>query len=100
MQRQSADFPRDSAGAAAFEEILALVAGDRGASPFETGFEPWTARGGLQVVAHRWRTQKGPVRHGTQPPEAAGPPFGAPGAPVPKEAAFTAWWEWLMRRKW
>src|SRR5512146_1566415 len=47
MQRQSAAFPRDSAGSAAFEVILALVAGDRGARPFENGFEPWTARGAV-----------------------------------------------------
>ena len=38
-------FPRGSAGSAAFEGILALVAGDRGVRPFENGSEPWTARG-------------------------------------------------------
>jgi len=44
MQRHSADFPRDSAGSAAFEGILALVARDRGARPFASGLEPWIAR--------------------------------------------------------
>jgi hypothetical protein len=53
MQRQSAAFPRDSAGSAAFEEILALFTGDRGASPFENGFEPWIARGRLQAALEK-----------------------------------------------
>ena|SRR5271166_1899929 len=61
MQRQSADFPRDSAGAAAFEEILALVTTDRGARPFENGFEPWTARGGLQAALEKNRSFQGLV---------------------------------------
>src|SRR5512135_586080 len=53
MQRQAAAFPRDSAGSAAFEEILALDAGDRGARPFENGFGPWTVRGGCKPPLRR-----------------------------------------------
>src|SRR5512135_3288737 len=61
MQRQSAAFPRDSVGSAAFEVILALVAGDRGARPFENGFGPWTVRGGLQAALEKNRSFQGPV---------------------------------------
>jgi hypothetical protein len=35
------------------EEILALVAGDRGASPFKNGFEPWIVRGGCKPPLKR-----------------------------------------------
>src|SRR5512135_2622335 len=72
MQRQSAAFPRDSAGAAAFEEILALVAGDRGARPFGNGFEPWTARGGLQTALEKNVLSKARLQ----------PPGRSPGAPL------------------
>src|SRR5512135_2964660 len=54
-------FPRDSAGAAAVEVILALVAADRGARPFENGFGPWTVRGGLQAALEKNRSFQGPV---------------------------------------
>ena len=53
MQRQSAAFPEIPRARLPFEEILALVAGDRGASPFENGFEPWTARGGCKPPLKR-----------------------------------------------
>src|SRR5512135_967008 len=88
MQRQSAAFPRDSAGAAAFEEILALVAGDRGARPFENSFEPWT---GAPLVA--WIVDShapGRASDRTPPPGSASfaiqPTSAAPASPKNRRA--------------
>src|SRR5512143_718569 len=97
MQRQSAAFPRDSAGSAAFEEILALVARDRGAGPFENGFGPWTVRGGLQAALEKNRSFQGSFAAPRAASRCPGRPFpigittsavrtaraGAPGGPPP-----------------
>ena len=40
---------------------VALVTTDRGARPFENGFEPWTARGGLQAALEKNRSFQSPV---------------------------------------
>ncbi|MGZ3386675.1 MAG: hypothetical protein ACXVB5_17385, partial [Isosphaeraceae bacterium] len=47
----------------AFEEILALVAADRGARPYENGFGHWTVQGGTASTAVNIFLRRNPQVH-------------------------------------